>query len=559
MLLMNEEKTTKMDLISWGMLLVLFLYMFALNFLMPLHRDDYWYALIWGTTDRITSWPDIIQSLYTHYFTHGGRMVSFLILDSFLLLGKQWFNFLNAFLFVALIVLIYWHSQRKLTLRFNPYILLLITVFTWLGLPHFGEVCIWMTGACVYLLTAVLIFAFLLPYHFSLLGNPLWKDSYVTAAGMFFGGIIAGWTVENTAATMTFIILGAVFYAHRTHSLTKWMVTGCIGSLIGFLLLIIAPGNYVRAGESKTALIYHFTNQIAAGGELLLYVFPVVWFLIFVWRILVADYAEKKHLAVDRAASAAQYQFSSFLIIGILLLMIFSYLNNGFVSKWLGSLIYDNVAVRLGIATSHLQKQFFNTMSGLEEMLVYLLAIAQIYRYTFKKLALRKKDIKGLLSALTWRDIVAAYPASKYVMAWLALAVVNNLVMIASPRFPGRATFGTAVFLIIGAVSVFTIPEVYKYLLVNARKKYMAFFCAIVLIPMTAVVLRQEVILYQEDGARMAYLETKVEEGASSVEIPPISFKNRVLRHIYFEDLTNDGTRAFLCNYYRLKNITLKQ
>ena len=70
-------------------------------------------------------------------------------------------------------------------------------------------------------------------------------------------------------------------------------------------------------------------------------------------------------------------------------------------------------------------------------------------------------------------------------------------------------------------------------------------------------VLYQEVVLYREDGRRMAYVEQMVAQNAKRVAIEPISFKNRMLRHIYFEDLTNDGTRAFLRNYYGLEDITL--
>ena len=177
---MKNKKITKENVISLVILVLLFIYMYALNVMMPLHRDDYEYSLIWGTLQRIAAWPDIFQSLHNHYLTHGGRMVDFFVLDSFLLVGKQWFNPFNALLFVALVVLIYWHSQRQFTARFNPYILALIITFCWFGLPDFAVVNIWMTGACVYLLTAVLIFTFLLPYHFYYLGKPLFKDSNLT-------------------------------------------------------------------------------------------------------------------------------------------------------------------------------------------------------------------------------------------------------------------------------------------------------------------------------------------------------------------------------------------
>ena len=48
----ENVKISKENIISLAMLLLLFLFMYALNFLMPLHRDDYEYALIWGTYEN---------------------------------------------------------------------------------------------------------------------------------------------------------------------------------------------------------------------------------------------------------------------------------------------------------------------------------------------------------------------------------------------------------------------------------------------------------------------------------------------------------------------------
>ena len=220
--------------------------------------------------------------------------MDFFVLDSFLLIGKQWFNPFNAFLYVALIVLIYWHSQRQVTLRFNPYILALIIVFCWLSLPDFALVTIWMTGACVYLLTAVLIFSFLLPYHFDFLGKPLLRDSSWSAWGMFLGGVAASWTIENTAATMNLIIAGLIYYASRKHGLKKWMITGFCGTILGYSLLIIAPGNYVRYAGSSSKLIFHGANQLAAGFEIFLGSIPVVLFMILAWRIVITEYAKQQ-------------------------------------------------------------------------------------------------------------------------------------------------------------------------------------------------------------------------------------------------------------------------
>lgn len=555
----KNKKITKENLISLFLLVLLFIYMYALNFMMPLHRDDYEYSLIWGTLERIVAWPDVFQSLYNHYLTHGGRMTDFFVLDSFLSLGKQWFNPFNAFLYVALIVLIYWHSQREVTFRFNPYILALIITFCWLGLPDFAVVNIWMTGACVYLMTAVLIFTFLLPYHFNYLEKPLLSDSYLAAFGMFCGGIVAGWTIENTAATMNLIIAGFIFYGHRKHSLTKWMISGFSGSVLGYLLLVISPGNYVRYGGSSPKLIYHFTNQLAAGVEILLGVLPVVLFLVLAWRILLTEYAKKKGVyAIGQPDDRYGFRISSMLIVGIIIFMLASDLSGSYFSKWLANFLYNNVAVPLGVANSHLKFQLSNTLTNFEELIMYLLTIWQIYRSVSKKLALRKTDMKDIQLRVKWQEIMAAYPPCYYAAALVALSVINNLVMIASPTFPGRAGFGSVVFLIIGAMSFFTVSEIRTCLLSGSRQKYLAMFTALFFIPMAIAVLHQHIVLFKENNQRMAYVEKMVSQGSTHLELEPLSLKNLVLRHVYFVELNNSVSKYGFCRYYGLKDIKVK-
>lgn len=557
---MKNKNITKENLISLAMLILLFIYMYTLNFMMPLHRDDYEYSLIWGTLERIVAWPDVFQSLYNHYLTHGGRIVDFFVLDSFLLVGKQWFNPFNAFLFVALIVLIYWHSQRQLTFQFNPYILALIITFCWLGLPDFAVVNIWMTGACVYLMTAVIIFTFLLPYHFNYLGKPLLSDSYRATLGMFFGGIVAGWTIENTAATMNLIIAGFIFYGYRKHNLIKWMISGFCGSVLGFLLLVISPGNYVRYGGSSPRLIYHFTNQLVAGAEILLGVLPVLLFLVLAWRILFTEYAKKKGVyVIGQRDERHGFRISSVWIIGIIFFLLVSDLNGSYFSRWLTNLLYDNVAVPLGVATSDLNFKLSNILVNLEEVIIYLLTITQIWRSISKKLALRKNDIKDILPRVKWQEIIDSYPACYYVAALVALSVINNLVMIGSPTFPGRAGFGSVVFLIIGAMSYFTIPEIRLYLLGGSCPQYLAILMAFIFMPMAIAVFHQHIVLYKQNNQRMVYVEKMVSQGATYLELEPLSLKNLVLRHVYFVELNNPVSKYGFCRYYGLKDLKVKE
>lgn len=557
----NNKNFSTQDLISWAILIVVFSYMLVLNMLMPMHRDDYGYALVWGTLNKIASWPDVFQSLYNHYIDHGGRMVAYFVLDSFLFIGKQWYNPFNAFLFVALIILIYWHSQRKITLHFDPYVILCIVLFAWLGLPHFAEVNLWMAGATGYLFTAVIILTFLLPYHFAFLNKDLFKDSLFAVIVMLLGGIIAGWTIENTSATMAFSVTCFTLYFYKKKNIKKWMVSGLFGAIAGLAFLVAAPGNFVRFDGAKKSIIYHFTNLIAAGVETLFYILPIVLFLLFIWRVLLVNYAKKNAISIQEPQdSNNKLPFSSILTLIIIVFMLVSYINDNFFSNWLGNLLYNNVAIPLGIAKAHLKEQLFNVMSGFEEMVIYLLSIVQLFGYIFRKSYLSAKDTGIISKSVSIKQIMISYPAIYHATAWIAIAVFNHFVMLASPTFPARASYGSVVFLIIGAISVFTIPEVYDYLLNNvARKRFLVICSATILIPMAVAVLNQYNIIFHEDRQRMSYVEELASQGIKNIEVEPISSKNRVLRHVYFVDFDNKVSKSHVCDYYRLENITLKK
>lgn len=547
---------TKRNWSSWGILAGLFLYMFALNFLMPLHRDDYEYSLIWGTLEKITTMSDVFQSLYFHYFDHGGRMIAFFVLDTFLLWGKQWFNPFNAFLFVALIVLIYWHSQQKITWRFNPYILALIIMFCWFGLPDFALTNIWMTGACVYLLTAVLIFSFLLPYHFDFLGTPIVDNSYKGLLGMFFGGIVAGWTVENTAATMNLIIAACIVYAYKKNRLKKWMITGFAGSVIGFLLLVMAPGNYVRYAEHKTPFLYHISNQFGGSFEIILGLLPTIIFLVLACRIVLVEYGTTVRTeSKEIVKNSRRFIMGSWFRITLVFLMILSKMQGSFISRWVSDFLYANLVEQSGIGNAHLKEQFFTTLSGLEEVLIYLLILTQVAKYIFGKWKLGKVDFHKVSYKEVCKGFLTAHPSSYHIMVFVVLFIINNFVMLAAPSFPGRAGFGSAVFLIIGAMTVFRIPKVKNFLLSQSNKQILVIIVTLSIIPMATAVLYQHAVLYRENSKRMAWVETQVSEGDSYLELESISFKNEFLRHVYFVDLNNSVSKYGFCRYYQIKDV----
>jgi hypothetical protein len=224
-----------------------------LNILTPLISDDFAYLFIYGENMRVASVGDIVQSQINHYYQWGGRSIAHFIAQVLLLLPAYFADLLNTLVYLGYAFLIYFHitGRNKGSLSLFIFINLVI----WFMQPVFGDTVLWLTGAANYLWCTFFILLFLLPYRFYK-GNELNIAGKIPAStGLFLFGIIAGWTNENTAGAMILIIVFFFIY-YRSHKwkIPEWAVSGLLGGIIGYAVLILAPGNFERAGESAFSL-----------------------------------------------------------------------------------------------------------------------------------------------------------------------------------------------------------------------------------------------------------------------------------------------------------------
>ena len=209
--------------------------------------DDYYYKFIYGADNRVTCLKDIVISQYNHYFMWGGRTVAHTLGQFFLLKNKIVFNISNSVVYSIMAMLIYMHSTgQSIKKHISNYTILIIYLATWICIPVYAECILWLIGSVNYLWTITIILAFLLPFRF-FYEKGYGKNKFLYSVGMFLFGIIAGWTNENTAIVSIFFILILIIYSIlKKEKLPKWIYTGLIGNLIGYIFMILAPGNYVR-------------------------------------------------------------------------------------------------------------------------------------------------------------------------------------------------------------------------------------------------------------------------------------------------------------------------
>lgn len=227
----------------YASLAIVGVFFFLLNQKMPLFADDYCrtaegfdIALIASRTySTYVHWSGRFPVMFLNFLFHsaGGALIVLL-------------NVLNAVAFAV---------GSMLVLRLFPSIdrsahhvtLVLFFIFLlWFVPDHFGEVALWKTGTVQYLwgmLIALYCIAPVLRYF-------LWdenviseREKYVYLPVSFLGG---AW-LENVAVAVAVVWLACLGYRRivKKHIPAIYVVALCLW-LVGALLLIAAPGNYVR-------------------------------------------------------------------------------------------------------------------------------------------------------------------------------------------------------------------------------------------------------------------------------------------------------------------------
>ena len=427
----------------------------------------------------------------------------------------------------------------------------------------------WKSGSTVYLWSAVPAFLFLLPYNLTLkmLGDRQRARHAWAILPMFLLGILAGWSIENLAVTVTLLALGCTLYARRHGAFAPWMLTGAVGALAGLIGLVAAPGNYVRydAQGADKGILIHLGNQIAGQGEMLLYLLPVLLLIYTAYRLCqrrlsglpverdgsLILYARKKHVAVfDKGGITA----ASAVLWSLLLLLTVSYFTGGWVAAAIRDTVIAGVLTPLGQTRPKTIFLFTNVMNGFEEMAIYWLVILLCYHRMKALLGLTKASIRAAAQQVSWCEVLRASPAARYAACLIGLGLCNNLVMIAAPTFPGRATFSSAAMCVAALLALLNDPSVRSEFSPRAgRLLRTAAFLLLAYTGAAALLLTHEMGI--EDAARIAQIEAARARGETVVHFPRIENTRRALRHVYYEDWDNGVTKDGAMEYFGLTDI----
>lgn len=233
---LKSIKENKTSYLYWGYLCIIGIIFYLMNRFTPLYSDDWHYCFIFGTTTPIESFGDILKSQYTHYFEMNGRFIPHFIVQFFDgIMGKEWFNLMNAIVFLIFLHLLTKTIENKIDNKFA--ILSIITFLIFFIIPGFKNCFLWMSGACNYLWSAT----FLL-YFNQLLNKDINKKYYPI---LFIYGWICGWTHEGLViGLLVGYFLYYIIFKNKIYTSNYFLL---IGFITGSIFLIFSPASVNRA------------------------------------------------------------------------------------------------------------------------------------------------------------------------------------------------------------------------------------------------------------------------------------------------------------------------
>ena len=228
---------------------IVFFVVFVLNWLTPMLADDYTYTYIFWSQEKISNMKDVWYSMMRHYDIWGGRIFSHGIVYTLSMLPGVVFDILNSAVFILLGYMVFKYINTNSKLNAKMFILIYVVLF--LNIPIFGQTSLWAIGSVNYLWTMVIMLMFLYPYYQYVINKKSGLDS---KAGVLFAllGFAVGLCNENSSpATILCAILFMGYMIYKKIKIRYWMVLGVVSGIIGWLIMILAPGNAKRSAAVR--------------------------------------------------------------------------------------------------------------------------------------------------------------------------------------------------------------------------------------------------------------------------------------------------------------------
>lgn len=275
---MTTSKNKFKYILLYFAIIILAIFQFVLHRDIVFMMDDNWYSTNLVTGQPLSGLADVYHSQIWHFHNWGGRVITHGLLQILLMGGELLCDIANLLCTLLLAFLICRIAGKR-----QPYwFLIAFSLIIFLN-PNIKMSMFWQSGSVnyVYSSTWILLYLGIFLAHMC---SPESKHFPLINFYMPLLGLITGWSNENMGPSGFIFSLLVIFCLIKIQNKKPplWMITGSLFCLLGSILVILAPGNFVRVScipetSFGQTLYERMLSMLCAGTDFL---FPTVLILV---------------------------------------------------------------------------------------------------------------------------------------------------------------------------------------------------------------------------------------------------------------------------------------
>ena len=242
-----------------------FLFVFLQHQFLYLHFDDYGYASLSYAVSDVNAVglnygiSEIFEFLGKHYMQWGGRILFYFAEVVLLKIGLPFYRLFQSicitiiFYYIYLLINKYINKSKCKEINKTTLAILIVLFYGVVSISLVNSGIFWISASVSYLVPL----AFFLPfvYYLDIYNKYHFKKKlckFLATIGLGSLIFISSFSQEQLSTmAVCYIFLYTIYYSFKNKKINKINIIFCIISLLGFAILMLAPGNSVRMHESS--------------------------------------------------------------------------------------------------------------------------------------------------------------------------------------------------------------------------------------------------------------------------------------------------------------------
>lgn len=240
----------------------------------PLAGDDYIYAFNDNSGVKPVRIIDIIWNIQIQRVTTSARFISHFFVELFIMKGKWMFNIVNAAVNTFALYILFSFAKSRTEKGVNLLLLLCGIFIIWLFMPVFGEVYLWLDGACNYAWGAALLLIFLYPFYRAYTDRGFamkeWQKLLWLLAAPVFGAYSENGSAAGIIAAAALVILFLTGRGRAGKREARFLVPGLAFACAGYAFLVSSPVIADKGdvgGKTLMGTVRSFADKAAGAAE----------------------------------------------------------------------------------------------------------------------------------------------------------------------------------------------------------------------------------------------------------------------------------------------------